>query len=101
MSALDQVIICQRDLLTALDARDVVALESAAAALAVAVSLAKAEGPAEHDLNARDQIDYSLKQNEAARIRVNYLADWNRQKIDRLAELRGLPAPYPKRRSEF
>jgi hypothetical protein len=30
-----------------------------------------------------------MKQAEAARIRVKYLRAWNRQKIDRLAELRG------------
>jgi hypothetical protein len=40
------------------------------------------------------KLAYGMKQAEAARIRVKYLTAWNRQKIDRLAELRGQSSPH-------
>jgi hypothetical protein len=41
-----------------------------------------------------EKLAYGMKQAEAARIRVKYLTAWNRQKIDRLAELRGQSSPH-------
>jgi hypothetical protein len=79
------VIDCQTRLIAALDARDADAILSASAALAQTVEILRLSPAAP----ASDQLTLGLKQTEAARIRVKYLTAWNRQKIDRLAELRG------------
>ena len=79
------VIDCQTRLIAALDAHDADAISSASAALAQAVDILRLS-PATPD---SDELELVLKQTEAARIRVKYLTSWNRQKIDRLAELRG------------
>lgn len=83
--AFDTVLRRQAELIAALDARDADEILAASNALSGAVELLRAS-------RARVEkagIDYGLKQSDAARIRVKYLTAWNRQKIDRLAELRG------------
>jgi hypothetical protein len=83
--AVETVIERQAQLIAALDAQDAEMVVSAAAALAKAIaSLRDAAGAVDHQ-----RLAHGLKQAEAARIRVKYLTAWNRQKIDRLAELRG------------
>jgi len=44
----------------------------------------------------RDRVDHAVRQTDAARTRVNFLADRTRQRLDRLAERRGQrrPATY-------
>lgn len=79
------VIDCQAQLITALDSQDADAILSASYALADAVERLR-HSPA---LSVGDTLAFGLKQSEAARIRVKYLTAWNRQKIDRLAEVRG------------
>lgn len=79
------VIECQARLIAALDARDADAILGATKALARAVELSRGE----HRAASIEQLVHGLKQADAARIRVKYLTAWNRQKIDRLAELRG------------
>jgi regulation of enolase protein 1 (concanavalin A-like superfamily) len=99
MSALEEVLLAQDKLLAALDARDVAAIEQASQALAEAVVRAKSSDWGAAPQEAQAHLDHGLRQNEAARVRINCLSDWNRQKIDRLAELRGSPANYhPKQR---
>jgi hypothetical protein len=79
------VLDCQARLIAALDASDADTIHSASAALSVAMEeLRLARGSIDRSL-----LELGLKQAEAARIRVKYLAAWNRQKIDQLAELRG------------
>ena len=79
------VLNCQVRLIAALDSRDADAIRSASAELGVAMEELRLDsGTIDHSL-----LELGLKQNEAARIRVKYLTAWNRQKIDRLAELRG------------
>lgn len=76
---------CQARLIAALDARDADGIQSASAALSAATEeLRRHSGGTD-----RQSLELGLKQAEAARIRVKYLTAWNRQKIDRLAELRG------------
>lgn len=83
---LEAILECQTRLIAALDARDTDGIRSASADLSAAT-----EDLRRHSGNLdRKSLDLGLKQAEAARIRVKYLAAWNRQKIDRLAELRGL-----------
>ncbi len=79
------VIDCQTRLIAALDARDADAILSASAALAQAVEILRVSPATPNS----DQLTLGLKQADAARVRVKYLTAWNRQKIDRLAELRG------------
>ena len=90
MSAtIEGVIACQSRLLAALDARAVEAIENETAALARLLAALKG-APSEPS-----RIEHARKQTEAARIRVNVLSDWTRQRIDRLAELRGQPSNKP------
>lgn len=82
---LDRLIACQSDLIAALDSSDADAVTVASRALAdVLAALPGDDSPVD-----ADQLAFGLKQAEAARVRVKYLTAWNRQKIDRLAELRG------------
>jgi hypothetical protein len=95
-STLEYVIRCQQRLIAALDARDAAALETATSELSDALTALRANG-AVHDVE-RDRVDYAMKQAQAARIRVNVLSEWTRQRIDRLAEVRSGPsATYGKR----
>lgn len=79
------VLDCQARLIAALDAQDVDVIQSASIELLAAMEeLRLHRGSIDRSL-----LELGLKQTEAARIRVKYLTAWNRQKIDRLAELRG------------
>jgi hypothetical protein len=93
-SDIEGVITAQATLIAAIDAGDVAAIEAATAALSRMLSAVRASG-AVADVS-RDRVDHALKQTEAARTRVNYLADRTRQRLDRLAEIRGnrRPATY-------
>lgn len=94
---LEHVIECQQRLIEALDARDAAALESATAHLSEALAGLRANGAVYGAEPAR--VNHAMKQAQAARIRVNVLADWTRQRIDRLAEVRrGPTATYGNKR---
>lgn len=80
-----KVLDCQARLIAALDDSNADAILSASAALSAAVE----ELPQKRCDIDPAMLELGLKQTEAARIRVKYLTSWNRQKIDRLAELRG------------
>jgi hypothetical protein len=83
---LEAILECQTRLIAALDARDTDGIHSASADLSAATDEMRRQS-----CNVdRQSLELGLKQAEAARIRVKYLTAWNRQKIDRLAELRGL-----------
>lgn len=79
------ILACQAQLIAALDAGDADSILETSAALQEALTALKT-GKGD---TARNQIELALKQTEAARIRVKYLTAWNRQKIDRMANLRG------------
>lgn len=94
---LEHVIDCQQRLIEALDARDAAALEAATFELSNALNQLRSNG-AVYDIEPT-RVDHAMKQAQAARIRVNVLAEWTRQKIDRLAEVRSGPtATYGKKR---
>ena len=82
---IENLIDCQTKLIAALDARDGDAILSASHALQSVVDALR-QSPIASDAA---MLALGLKQTEAARIRVKYLTAWNRQKIDRLADLRG------------
>ena len=82
---IENIIARQSDLIAALDAFDADAVVAASQALTAALAaLPQDENPVDPE-----RLAHGMKQAEAARIRVKYLTSWNRQKIDRLAEIRG------------
>lgn len=83
---LEEVISRQEQLILALDARDPAAIETATVELADALRALGAEGAVYG--TAPQRVDHALRQAQAARIRVNVLSDWTRQRIDRLSEIR-------------
>jgi hypothetical protein len=85
----ESLITAQATLIAALDTRDASAIEAATRALADAVAAVRAQDTWRESGGARDRLSHALKQTDAARIRINYLADWTRQRIDSIAELRG------------
>jgi predicted short-subunit dehydrogenase-like oxidoreductase (DUF2520 family) len=89
---LEAVIGAQAALIAALDAGEVATIEAATTTLAQALQSLRAHGAV--GAIARDRVEHALKQSDAARTRVNYLADRTRQRLDRLASRRGAP-PSP------
>jgi hypothetical protein len=93
--ALDRVVACQDEMIEALDRRDAEAIELATIALAEALHGLAGQGAVYAGDEA--QIDLALRKADAARIRVNILSDWTRQRIDQLSEIRsGSPLSYGK-----
>ncbi len=88
---IENVIAGQAALIAALDAGDVVGIETTTASLSRLLASAKGGETGSGVIPGR--VDHALKQADAARTRVNYLADRTRQRIDRLAERRGLARP--------
>lgn len=87
------VIDCQADLIDAIDAQDASAIVRASEALAGAVAQLRDADGWPSDPVVAERLRYALRKNQAAAIRINLLAHWTRQRIDRLAELRGQSAP--------
>jgi hypothetical protein len=87
-SAIELLIEAQSDLIAALDSGNVAAIEDSTQAMAAAVEKVRAQD-AWRDTADLPKLDYAMKQSQAARMRINYLSDWTRQKIDRLFEIRG------------
>jgi hypothetical protein len=81
----EQLIERQTELIAALDAGDADTILSASMALADTLQIVRADN---NGCNPK-HLEQGLKLADAARIRVNYLTAWNRQKIDRLGQLRG------------
>ena len=86
---IDQLITAQAALITALDSRDAVAIEQATQALGSSVAALRGQDAWRESGDVRERVSHALKQTDAARIRVNYLADWTRQRIDGITQLRG------------
>lgn len=77
-------------LVGALDGQDAGAIIAATEELATAVILFRGAGiPRGSEQRAELLIGKTLRQLEAAAIRVNVLKDWTRQRIDRNHEIRG------------
>jgi hypothetical protein len=85
----EQLITAQTALIAALDTRDAGAIETATHALAEAAAALRAQDSWREGSALRERLGHALKQTDAARIRVNYLSNWTRQRIDSIAELRG------------
>jgi hypothetical protein len=101
ISILDDLIESQHQLLAALDSRDVTAIERATENLARDLAIAKSADVWPDQTMPRTKLEYAMKQADAAQTRVNYLADWNCQKIEKLAALRGQSSTTTYPRSLF
>ncbi len=88
---IEGIIAAQAALIAALDAGDVASIEATTATLSRMLSAVQSSGAATRIRH--DRVDHALRQTDAARTRVNYLADRNRQRLDRLAERRGAQRP--------
>jgi hypothetical protein len=89
--ALQQLSDAQTALIAALDAHDIDAIEAANAAVAGAVEQMRMVDAWRYRPNLRDDLVQDLKCAEAARGRINGLADINRRKLDKLISLAGAP----------
>ncbi len=98
-AALRQLDDAQAVLVAALDAHDLDAIEAANAAVAVAVEQMRVVGGWRDRPGLRDDLMLILKRAEAARGRVNALADHNRRQLEKLVSLAGAPHPVAYRRS--
>lgn len=78
----------QAQMIAALDRQDVAAIEATTSALAQASARLKSYGALHANDDSIAQINQALRQNDAAKTRLAFLADRNRQKIDALATLR-------------
>jgi len=98
-AALQQLKDAQAALIAALDAHDVEAIDTANIALATAVEQVRAAGGWRDRPGLRDELIHILKTAEAARGRVNALADQNRRDLEKLISLAGTPRAVAYRRS--
>ncbi len=95
-SLIDRISDCQASLIDALDNQDVDAIEANTSSLSKLIAEAQSlRGSISGLSNPIDvqTVDFAIRQSAAASIRTNCLANWTRQRIDRLSELRGLPTP--------
>ena len=89
VASLDRLELCQEALIRALDANEIEAVESAVGDLYEAVNEVRAAGAWRRDESLKARAKRVLALIEAARIRVNFLTDRNRERLEQLAALRG------------
>lgn len=83
-----------RRLIAALDGQDVGVIEGAVADFRGAVEEVRAAGGWRDNPEIVDRVVAIFALTDAARIRVNFLTDMNRQRLDALNAARGLTATY-------
>lgn len=88
LATLDRLTIAHEALIGALDGNDLAAIEAASRALAEAVAEVKAEG-LQPGAASRERLMSLAALAHAAQIRVNFLTDKIRRRIDAVAALRG------------
>jgi hypothetical protein len=95
---LEDVIEAQAGLIAALDGGRAEVIESATAALARALDAVRSTGAWRANPEDAERVGFALRQTEAARTRVNYLADGTRQRLERIVAGRrgGNGATYDK-----
>jgi hypothetical protein len=94
LEQIEAIMARQEELTAALDAQDATAITLATEGLAAAVALAKNAPPAPAEPQLREKIGEALQQANGAAIRTNTMLHWTRQRIGRIAELRGMPNRY-------
>ncbi|HET6943147.1 MAG TPA: hypothetical protein VFH89_13385 [Sphingomicrobium sp.] len=96
---LNRVVACQEELIEALDAGNAEAIERTSIELAEALHALSGQGAVRE--TDKEAIERALLKADAARIRVNILSDWTRQRIDRLSEIRSGSSPSYRKRGVF
>lgn len=94
MSNIEAIITLQAGLMDAIDARDVGQIEAKARDLSCALGQIRNRGAMAVGEKQMTDVGYALKQTEALRTRVNFLALRNREMIERLDQVRGASTPY-------
>lgn len=89
MSDLERLVSAQYNLIQALDRGDVAGIESATSVMKQILATLGSEASTEQ---LRPRIEHALRQGDAARARVNFLADRTCQRLDRLARYRHFSA---------
>ena len=98
-AALRKIEDCQEALVSALDGDNIDALEQSIEALRYAVDAARSVGGWHDEAEIRARAEKIRALAHAAMIRVNFLTDMTRQRLDTLAALRGRPVTgYSKHR---
>lgn len=89
MGEIEAIVELQAELIAALDARDVDGIERTTKALAGALEkMRRRSAVMSGGQEMRDKVGHALKQSDALKTRVNFLAVKNREKMEQLAELR-------------
>ena len=88
-AAVDRVIASSEAFIAALDAHDIEAIESALPAFGDSIRQLKSSGGWQRSPELSARLARALALADAARTRVRYLADGNRQKLDLLATAAG------------
>jgi hypothetical protein len=89
LDALGRLEAAHRDLIGALDANDVEAIEARVETLRAAVAAVRSAGAWRETPDLRDRARRISQLGEAARVRVNVLADTTRQRLQLLGAARG------------
>ena len=88
-AALERLEEAHMDLIVALDANDVESIERRVEELRTAISAVRATGGWRETPELKERAKRIAKLGEAARVRVNFLTDMTRQRLQMLAAARG------------
>jgi len=92
LSSLDRLAGAQTRLIAALDGGDVVEIEDASRALAAQVEELRAVAAWRATPELKHQVETALRTGESARVRIGYLADRSRRRLQTLLGLGGRAA---------
>jgi hypothetical protein len=95
LAILDRLASCHEALIRALDGHDLDAIEDATAALAAAVAATRAGSDLAGAPGLRERLLSLAALAQAAQIRVNFLTDTIRRRVNALAALRGAEPAIP------
>ncbi len=94
MSHIETIIALQAGLMDAIDARDVGQIEAKTRDLSRALVQIRNRGALVVGEKQKTDVGYALKQTEALRTRVNFMALRNREMMERLDQMRGASTPH-------
>lgn len=94
MTGMETIIQLQSELMGAIDARDAGEIETKTRDLARALDQIRNRGAMVVGEKLKTDVSHALKQTEALRTRVNFMALHNREKMERLDQMRGASMPH-------
>jgi uncharacterized membrane protein len=89
LAALGRLEAAHEQLISALDREDVAALERRVEELRTAIDDVRAQGGWRDEGDVRDRAERIARLADAARVRVNFLTDLTRQRLQRIGSVRG------------